>query len=32
MPAEAQYERFYAHRQSLEAFVHENPQHCSAEE
>jgi hypothetical protein len=35
MPEEAQYElraAFYAHRQLLEAFVQENPQHCSAEE
>jgi hypothetical protein len=35
MPEEAQYElrsAFYAHRQLLEAFVQENPQHFSAEE
>jgi hypothetical protein len=35
MPEEAQYElraAFYAHRQLLEAFVQENPQHFSVEE
>jgi hypothetical protein len=35
MPEQAQYElraAFYAHRQLLEAFVQENPQHFSAEE